>query len=62
MELKKLGEPFKSDEIEWRVQRSGVTNDGKVWAIVVPYVTARAIMDRLDDIVGPQGWQNKYEH
>ncbi len=55
----KLGEPFTADEIEWRLQQAGERN-GKVWAIVVPYVTNRAIMDRLDNTVGPENWRNEF--
>jgi hypothetical protein len=57
MNLNKLKEPFHEEDIEWRVQSSGVTNN-KPWAIVVPYVTARAIMDRLDKVCGQANWQN----
>ena len=60
MDLKTLKKPFSAQDIEWRVQRSGFKN-GKVWAMVLAYVTNRAIMDRLDETVGPQGWCNKFE-
>jgi len=56
----RLKEPFKDDEIEWRVQQCGKRKVGGVYAILVPYVTARAIMDRLDDVVGPNGWTDTY--
>ena len=49
-------EPFKDDEIEWRVQRCGKKGD-KLWAQLVPYVTARAIFERLDKVAGPGRWQ-----
>jgi len=61
MDLRDLSKPFASEDIEWRVQRSGVKNDGKVWAMVTAYVTNRAIMDRLDEVCGPQNWQNRFE-
>lgn len=60
MDLKKLRDPFPPEDLEWRVQRSGVKN-GRVWAIVVPYITNRAIMDRLDDVCGPENWANQYQ-
>ena len=60
MELDKLKEPFPAKDIEWRVQRSGVKN-GKPWAMVLAYVTNRAIMDRLDDVCGPSNWKNYFE-
>lgn len=53
---KRLKEPFKANDIEWRVQRSGIYN-GKPWAMVLAYISARAVQDRLDEVVGPQFWQ-----
>lgn len=57
--FKALGECFHADEIEWRLQQAGDKN-GKIWAISVPYVTNRAIMQRLDDVVGPANWKNEF--
>lgn len=51
---------FDADEIEWRLQQAGEKN-GKVWAICVPYVTNRAIMQRLDDTAGPGNWRNEFK-
>lgn len=59
MDLKELGKPFPASDIEWRVQRSGVKN-GKPWAMVLAYVTNRAILERLDKVCGHAGWQNKF--
>jgi hypothetical protein len=56
-----LTKPFKAEEIEWRVQRSGKGKNG-VWALVLAYVDARACMNRLDKVFGVTGWQVKYEH
>jgi len=58
MELIKLKEPFPAKDIEWRVQSAG-TNNGKIWARVLAYVTNRAIMDRLDDVCGSDKWKNE---
>ncbi|EAV6548469.1 recombinase, partial [Salmonella enterica] len=52
MNLDQLDEPFAAEDIEWRIQQSGKTRDGKVWAMVLAYVTNRAIMKRLDDVCG----------
>lgn len=60
MELNKLDEPFAPGDIEWRIQQSGKTGAGKVWAMVLAYVTNRAIMKRLDDVCGKAGWKNEY--
>lgn len=54
--LKKLQEPFK--DIKWRVQSA--TQD-KRRCIVVPYLDARQVQQRLDDVVGISGWTNTYE-
>lgn len=56
----RLAEPFHPHEIEWRVQSSGKTRDGKPWVRVLAYVTNRAIMDRLDHVCGIDGWRNEY--
>ncbi len=60
MDLNKFDEPFSPEDIEWRIQQSGKTRDGKVWAMVLAYVTNRAIMKRLDDVCGKAGWRNEY--
>lgn len=60
MNLELLDEPFAADDIEWRIQQSGKTGAGKVWAMVLAYVTNRAIMKRLDDVCGKAGWKNEY--
>lgn len=59
MHLAKLKEPFAAEDIEWRIQQAGETNN-RIWARVLAYVTNRAIQDRLDDAVGPENWWNEY--
>ncbi len=53
-----LAAPFPADEIQWRVE--AVSRDKKR-ALVVPYVDARAVLDRLDEAVGPENWHDAYE-
>lgn len=55
-----LKRPFPAKDIEWRIQRSGVTDKGKPWAVVLAYVTNRAIQNRLDEVFGIEGWQNAF--
>ncbi len=60
-----LKEPFAPEHIEWRIQQSGKqpnkqTGEVKHWALVLAYVTNRAIMDRLDEVFGIDGWRNEY--
>jgi hypothetical protein len=60
MNLKELKDPFPEKDIEWRIQSSGMKGD-KPWAIVVPYIQARAVMDRLDRVCGMDGWEVSYK-
>lgn len=55
-----LQKPFDPLDIQWRIQQAGVKN-GKAWALVLAYVTNRAIQDRLDNTVGIDKWHNQYE-
>lgn len=57
----KLSAPFLADEIEWRAQTVGVSAKGKPYAMVLAYVTNRAIQQRLDDVFGCLGWKNEYK-
>ena len=57
IDLNLLDEPFPTEDIEWRVQQCGKTDNGP-WAMVLCYVTNRAIMKRLDDVCGKSGWKN----
>jgi len=59
IDFAKLREAFDPKDIEWRVQQAGAKN-GKPWAKVLAYLTNRAIMARLDDVVGPGNWRNEY--
>lgn len=57
--FQKVALPLTDDEIEWRVQTCGKKGD-KVWAKLVPYIQSRAVMDRFDEIFGPQNWRDEY--
>ena len=52
-----LSKPFAPEDLEWRLQQ---TFEEKMRSIAVPYVTNRAIQNRLDEVVGPENWCNKY--
>lgn len=52
-----LSAPFANGDIDWRVS---VTTRDKDKGLAVPYVTNRAIQNRLDDTVGIDGWQNQF--
>jgi hypothetical protein len=59
MDITKLAEYFAPSDIEWRIQQAG-WKDGKPWAMVLAYLTSRAVQQRLDDVCGPFGWQNSF--
>lgn len=58
MNLSKLAEPFPDEDIEWRVSHAGRGSNG-IFCLVVAYITARAIQERLDKVCGPYGWRNE---
>ncbi len=58
MKLTDLHKPFPPSEIEWRV---GSTNGAKDSGLALAYLTARHIMERLDEVCGPDKWQTRYE-
>ena len=56
--LKKLREPFRKEELEFRV---GATNNDKNMGLALAYVQARAIQNRLDELFGVDGWTVSYK-
>ncbi|MGE7983609.1 Rad52/Rad22 family DNA repair protein [Solibacillus sp. NPDC093137] len=57
--LKALSKPIQDDDVEWKVQTVTNGNNG-LKALLVPYVTSRAIMARLDEVFG-LCWQDEYK-
>lgn len=55
--MKKLKEKFLENELEFRI---GSMNSDKTMALALPYVQARAIQNRLDEVVGFNNWQVSY--
>jgi len=53
-----LAEPFPVKQIHWRL---GATTGDKKSGIALAYLDARDVMDRLDSVVGPEGWCDQYE-
>lgn len=51
----RLAEPFRADEVKWLPK--GVKGNR---AAAIAYVSARAIMDRLDEVFGVDGWSDEY--
>lgn len=56
--LQDLARPFPAADVRWRVR--AVSRDGRR-ALVAPHVDPRALLDRLDALVGPGGWSDAYE-
>jgi len=57
IDWKALADPFAADEIRWRV--GNVAGSGKSCTLLA-YLDARAVMDRLDAVVGPARWRDGY--
>lgn len=57
--FEQLAKPFPLDAISWRV---GATNGDKSKGMALAYIDARDLMERLDEVCGPAGWQDRYPH
>lgn len=60
IDLAKLAEPFPQNQIHWRVQGKPFERNGQFSAMALAYIDARDVMDRLDDVCGPDKWQCDY--
>lgn len=52
-----LAAPFPPDALSWRV---GSVTKAKDKATLLVYIDARNVMDRLDEVAGPENWQATY--
>lgn len=59
VDFKALAAPFPPSAVSWRVGR---VNEDKRSALVLAYLDARDVMDRLDAVCGARGWQCRYPH
>lgn len=50
---------FPREAVSWRAQ--SMKADGSA-AMALAYIDARDVMNRLDDVCGPDGWQCRYPH
>jgi hypothetical protein len=55
--LDALKAPFAPNKISWRI---GSTNADKSKGMALAYIDARDVQDRLDEVCGLGGWQNRY--
>lgn len=53
-----LAAEFPRERVSWRAQ--SMTGDGTK-AMALAYIDARDVMDRLDEVVLPENWQDRYE-
>lgn len=49
---------FPAEEIQWKPE---TFNKEKTKALIVAYIDARAVMDRLDEVIGVGNWKDEYE-
>ena len=61
MNLMDLHEPFLAKHIKWRVGRAADYGYGPM-VVILPYVDARAAMNRIDEVITPACWQDEYTH
>jgi hypothetical protein len=53
---RRLAEPFDASEVKFKPQT--ISGDR---ALMVPFVDARVVQDRLDDVLGVFGWEDRYQ-
>lgn len=59
-QIKDLRRPFTPEAIKWKVQATGPKNKPKTWGMVVPYIDARLVIERLDHVF-PGEWSDHTE-
>jgi hypothetical protein len=62
MNFEKLCAPFPPSAIHWRVGNVFSKDGLESTAMVLAYLDARDVMDRLDEVAGPSNWQCRYSH
>lgn len=56
--FEEFGKPFPASDVSWRMQYVDKT---RLEGFAVPYLDARAVADRLDEVVGQNRWKDSYE-
>lgn len=56
----KLRKPLAHDYVQWRIGMCGKSGE-KIWARLLAYMDNRAVMDRLDEVVGPMNWSSEFK-
>ena len=57
--FKRLAAHFPPDRVSWRV---GSTTQDKSKGMALAYIDARDVMERFDDVCGPDGWERRHPH
>lgn len=57
--MERLAAPFPPELVSWRV---GSTTQDKKKGMALAFIDARDVMNRLDEVVGPENWQDRYPH
>ena len=55
-----LAAPFAPKAISWRAQSVSNKNPEAPTAMALAYIDARDVMNRLDEVCGPDGWEDSY--
>lgn len=58
--FEQLASPFDPSEVDWRVGSTSNKDPNNPKGMALAYIDARTVMDRLDTVCGPAGWQNRY--
>jgi len=58
--FEQLASPFDPSEVDWRVGSVTKKDTPNPEGMALAYIDARTVMDRLDTVCGPAGWQNRY--
>ncbi len=57
IDFRRLQRHFTAIDIEWKPI---VYTKDRSRAMAAPYINSRAIMDRLDEVCGPENWRNEF--
>lgn len=60
MDIAGLSKEFPRNRVSWRVQGQPYERNGSWSALALAYIDARDVMERLDHVCGPAGWQSKF--
>lgn len=55
--FEEFGKPFPASDVSWRLQ---YVNEQRMQGVAVPYLDARAVADRLDEVVGQNRWKDSF--